>query len=52
MFKAISTGLSLLIIIILLQAFLPEIANILVEIIVKLLTLANNSIDTMSELPH
>jgi len=45
MFRAISGALSLLLIILVLRLALPEIADLLIEIIAKALTLVNNSID-------
>ncbi len=45
MFKAISGALSIMLIIVVLKVALPEIALLVTEIIVKILTVVNNSID-------
>jgi len=45
MFKAISGALGLLLTILVLRLALPEVADLLIMIITKVLILANNSID-------
>jgi len=45
MWKAITSALSLLLIIVVLQVALPEVSSLLVEIITKLLNVVNKSLD-------
>ena len=48
MFRAISGGLSLAVFIIVMKAFLPEVADELIELTVKVLSVMNVSVDNAS----
>jgi len=48
MFKAFSGALSLALAILVIRVALPEVADLLIEIIVKTLSLLNNSLDSNS----
>lgn len=50
MFKAISSALSLVLILLVLRSALPEVYNLSVEILTKVLVLLNNVIDQADKL--
>jgi hypothetical protein len=53
MFYALRGAFSLALLILVLQIFLPEIANGLVEVVIKMIHLANTSLDhTLANMPY